>query len=126
MGTGAVDQEKLGRAIRTYEAATGAKDAATSAGLSAQYETALEASTKVQDSLIIPGISSDIAGFGQMYRVPSYDAIATGPPAALQAAANGGSGMNAAAFAAAIVSAMKGASFTVDPGPVATFFNNAT
>ena len=110
---------QLGGAIRSFEALTGAIGTSKEVGLTATYDAALEAATKVEDSLIIPGVSTQTGGFGEMYRVPDFDAIATGPPAALQAAANGGGGMDVAAFAAAIVSAMQTATFTVDPGPVA-------
>tara|TARA_B100000963_G_scaffold44521_1_gene33212 strand:+ start:6455 stop:8257 length:1803 start_codon:yes stop_codon:yes gene_type:complete len=113
------DMKSLGFAIRQYEVGTGALGTAREAGLSSQYDTALKAATTVEDSLIIPGVSTQTGGFGEMYRAPKFDAIATGPPEALQAAANGGGGMDVTAFAAAIVSAMKGASFAVDPGPVA-------
>jgi hypothetical protein len=99
--------KQLGGAIRSFEALTGAAGTAKEVGLSGKYDAAIEAATDVKDSLIIPGVATQTGGFGEMYRVPDFDAIATGPPAALQAAANGGGGMDVAAFANAIVNAIK-------------------
>lgn len=105
--------KNLGKAIRSFETLTGAVAKGKEIGLTAKYETALEASTPVKDSLIIPGIATQTGGFGEMYRVPNFDAIATGPPAALQAAANGGGGMNITALAQAIASALQGVKLEV-------------
>tara|TARA_R110001592_G_scaffold362181_1_gene675271 strand:+ start:3861 stop:5636 length:1776 start_codon:yes stop_codon:yes gene_type:complete len=120
---GGLDETKLkqlGGAIRSYEALTGAVATAKDAGLTGKYDTAMEADAKVvNDSLIMPGGNMTTAPYGQMFKPNPNDAIATGPPAALQAAANGGGGMDVTAFANAIVSAMQTATFAVDPGPVA-------
>jgi hypothetical protein len=105
--------KNLGSAIRSFEALTGAVGKGKGIGLTDKYDAALEAATPVKDSLIIPGVSSQIGGFGEMYRVPNFDGIATGPPAALQAAANGGGGINTSALAQAIASALQGVKLEV-------------
>ena len=79
------------------------------------------------DLLYIPNQSIATSGYGEMFQLDSRDAVMAGPSNYIEAATQGTSkGANVALLAATIVDALKGATFTVDPGALATFFNNAT
>ena len=77
----------------------------------------------VDDLLYIPGMGTSTSGFGEMFELNPNDAVAAGPAPAIAAMTNGGGSIDMNAFANIIVSALKGASFTVDPGPLATHFS---
>jgi hypothetical protein len=118
----------IGRAVQMRDIGQGlTKEALKAQVLDAKASDPNAKVNNTGDLLYIPNQSLTTSGYGEMFELDRRDAVMAGPSNYIEAATQGTSkGANVALLATAIVDALKGATFTVDPGALATFFNNAT